>query len=169
MAKVFSLSFGSGDPRTLTGLSPTFLIFVDQNGATQAPPAITEALTSSGIYKFTYTPTLAVMFLIDGGSGAGTQGRYVSGGLDPVQTVEQALGINSSLIALNLGSTNSSFGSTVSDPVDVIGYLKRIQENLEGNSTYSKTSGVWNIFSRGSSVLLISKTLNDGTSSTTKT
>lgn len=176
MAKTFFFKFGSGDPRTYTGLSPTFLIFVDQNGATQAPPSISETLASSGFYKFTYTPTLGIAFLIDGATTAvDSVSRYVSGSLDPVLTVDQAvtaLGVTLSSIGssiASIGTPADSFGSTSSDPTTVFGYLKRLQELGEGNSTYTKDSGLWNIYSRGSSTLLRLKTLADNATQTTKT
>lgn len=68
-----------------------------------------------------------------------------------------------------IGSTASSFGTNSADPVDVFGYLKRIQENLEGNSSFTKVSGAWSILSRGSSQLLAAKTITNGASLVTKT
>ena len=66
-----------------------------------------------------------------------------------------------------LGSTMSSFGSTSVDPGTLFGYVKRLQELLEGSQDFNKQTGIWNIYSRGSSVLLREKTLtNDSTEAT---
>lgn len=234
--KSYLFKFGTGDPRTWTGLSPTFLLFFDINGATQAPPSIAEAFTLSGYYKFTYNATLPIGFLIDGAtSSLDPIARYISSCLDPIQAVDQNIssitsgqsaivanqslmiagqsnliagqsvlvagfsilvagqsvliagestiisgissiisGIsvipvtsgNSALLAI-LGSTASSYGSTV-DPVDIMGYLKRLQEFNEGDSTYLKSSNQWLIYTRGSSALLALKTLVDSQTQTTK-
>lgn len=78
--------------------------------------------------------------------------------------------IGNTVMALNgmLGTTASSFGSTVADPETIFGSVKRLQEILEGNATFNKSNGTWDIYSRGSSTLLRSKTLTDGQTSTTK-
>ena len=170
MAKSFFFKFGTGDPRTYTGLSPTFILFFDQNGTTLAPPAISEGLTLSGYYKFSYTPTLAIAFLIDGIS-LDPVGRYISGNLDPIQLVDQnmpsAAGISQLIGAI--GSTADSYGSTSADPTSLFGSVKRLQEFNEGNSNYAKASGLWSIYTRGSTALLIQKTLSDTSTTTTKT
>jgi len=88
------------------------------------------------------------------------------------------VGIGNSLIAIGstlgvgfagVGSTASSFGTSSADPVDLFGYLKRIQENLEGNSTFVKVSGAWSIYNRGSSTLLVAKTVANSSSQVVKT
>jgi hypothetical protein len=80
-------------------------------------------------------------------------------------------GVGASITQLSayIGTTASSFGSTASDPSTVFGYLRRVQENLEGNSTFTKATGVFDIYSRGSSTLLIEKTITQSTVSVTKT
>lgn len=80
-------------------------------------------------------------------------------------------GIGSTItqFATYLGTTSSTFGTTATDPATMFGYLKRIQENLEGNSTFTKATGVFDIYSRGSSTLLIEKTIAQSTVSVTKT
>ena len=60
-----------------------------------------------------------------------------------------------------IGTTASSYGSTSIDPSTVFGYLKRLQEWNEGNSTFDKSTSLWDVFSRGSSTLLAEKTLVD--------
>jgi hypothetical protein len=67
-----------------------------------------------------------------------------------------------------IGTTASSFGSTSVDPSDLFGYLKRIQENLEGDQRFIKSSGVLDIYNRGSSTLLREKTITNSSSSVIK-
>lgn len=207
--KTYGLQFGGGDPRTYTGLSPTFLYFVNMTtGATVAPPSITELFANTGVYKFQWGTTTPIAFLADAATTSpGTSGRYVVGQLDPndrsdeygttlvaIGTTNFALGttsvalgttnvaIGTTLVALStsilagqsfyvgaIGTTASSFGNSSTDPVDLFGYLKRIQENLEGNNTYSKVTGAFTILSRGSSYTLASKTVANSVSLVTKT
>ena len=86
-------------------------------------------------------------------------------------------GIGSSLFALGtsavalgnfIGSTSSSFGSTSIDPTTVFGLLIRGQELAEGNQTYTKSTGVLDLFTRGAT-LLREKTISDTATTTTKT
>lgn len=78
--------------------------------------------------------------------------------------------IGNTILALNttIGTTASSFGDTNIDPETIFGMTKRLQEILEGDAGFNKTTGVWNIYSRGSSTLLRSKQLSDGQTSATK-
>lgn len=64
-------------------------------------------------------------------------------------------------IDTKIGSTASSFGSTVTDPGTLFGHLKRNQEFNEGNAAFNKSTGVWDVYSRGSSTLLAEKTLTN--------
>ena len=159
MAKRYSLAFGTGDPRLNTGLSPTLILFFNADtGATLPAPGITEILAGSGFYQFSYGPTFSINFLADGGAALSSSDRYVKGVLDPIQAVDE-----------KVGTLGDSFGSTSVDPQTVIGYLKRAQEYLEGNSNFDKSTGVWDVYSRGSSTLLVEKTLTNTTTAATKT
>lgn len=157
MAKDYWLTFGS-DPRVNTGLSPTLIIFASTTGATLAAPSISEPLTGSGYYKFSYGPTNAIIFEADGGAGLSTSDRYVQGVLDPISSVDE-----------KVGTTGDSFGSTVTDPTTLMGYSKRFQEFMEGNATFTKSTGLWYVYSRGSSTLLALKTLTNTTTTAGKT
>jgi hypothetical protein len=188
------ISFGAS---AVSGLNPTFIQFRSTAGSTLAPPSITEP-GSFGMYLFNYDPITQVAFICDGATtGLAFQDRYVKGVLDPFQqfgvtlvaigNTSIALGISgvaqgstlfgfgSSLYALGLssralvGDTSSSFGTELSDPSTVFGFLKRAQETREGNETYTKATGDLDIYSRGSSQLLASKTVADSSTSTTKT
>lgn len=66
-----------------------------------------------------------------------------------------------------LGDNSSSFGSTSASPNTVFGFLMRARELHEGDRAYTKSSGVLDYYSRGSSTLLIEKTITDNTSGTT--
>lgn len=154
MAKDYYLQFGSGDPADNTGLTPTMLIFSAGGLTALAGPAITEAPVGSGIYKFSYDPTTSVLFKCDGGAALSESDRYIVNALDPIQAVDE-----------KIGSASDSFGTTATDPSSLYGYLKRNQEFQEGNASFTKASGVWSIYSRGSSTLLREKNLaNDSTS-----
>lgn len=158
--KNYWVKFGSQDPRTYTGLTPSFILFFTQAGATTAPPAITEILAGSGIYGFQYTPaqSTGIAFLIDGGSTVTSNSdRYVTGVVDPIQAVDDKIGF-----------VADSFGSTLTDPTSLMGYVRRLQELFEGNAGFNKTTGVWDIYSRGSSVLLREKTLTNAATTVTK-
>lgn len=158
MSKIYGLKFGSGDSASYTGLTPTFTIFSVSGTSAISAPGITETPASSGLYQFTYGPTQTIIFKVDGGSNLASSDRYLYGILDPIQAVDQSTGLST-----------DSFGSTSVDPTTIFGYIKRLLEFLEGNATYTKSSGAWNVYSRGSSTLLRVKTLADSTTSSTKT
>ncbi len=156
--KSYYLKFGSGDPSAYTGLSPTLIIFnVGGMSAVQAP-GITEAPTGSGLYRFDYGPTVSILFKADGGGFLASGDRYIVGTLDPIQVVDE-----------RVGTISDGIGSTLTDPGTLFGYMKRSQEFSEGDSTFNKATGVWSIYSRGSSTLLTEKTLTNTTSSAGKT
>ncbi len=157
--KTYWLTFGNTDPRTYAGLAPTFIQFFDKLGHTLAPPGITTVFAGSGAYQFNYSVgySTSIYFLVDGAtSGMGADIRYIRGVLDPISTTD-----------LLIGYTGSDFGSTSSDPGDVFGYVKRLQEFNEGVQTFSKSSGTWDVFSRGASSLLVQKVLTNSVSGVT--
>lgn len=198
-AKVYFLKFGSGDPRPNTGLAPTFLQFFDSTGATFASPSITEikygGATASGVYGFSYLIGIStinpIYFLAYAATTlAFANDAYVTGVLDPVLAVDQALGIStqnlgSTVLAIGntilslgsfnasfIGSTASSYGDTAVDPSTVFGYLKRLQEILEGNQIFTPQTGQWLIYNRtslGTTTLLRTKTVINQSSQVTKT
>lgn len=156
---IYYVRFGSGDPRPYTGLSPTFLIF-NYYGSAVTPPGITSVIGATGFYAFDYSATVSIAFLIDGATtGLSSNERYITGTVDPQESVTVD----------GIGSTASSFGTTNTDPSTVFGYLKRIQENLEGNMSFTKASGALSILSRGSSTLLATKTVTNSVSMVIKT
>jgi hypothetical protein len=183
--KTYWLKFGSVSASSYTGLFPTMTIFNSLGITALAAPGITEIPAASGLYRFQYDPTTSIAFQCDGGATLTNSIRYIVGSIDPNDKVDEditslgssvsaigqtLLGLGSTVISFNefLGTTASSFGSTAIDPVTVFGAVKRLQEILEGNATFSKTTGTWNIYSRGASTLLRVKTLTDGQTSTSK-
>lgn len=80
-----------------------------------------------------------------------------------------AIGTSLSVIIAGIGSTASTYGGPAADPVDLFGYMKRIQENLEGNNTYIKSTGALSIYSRASATLLITKTITNSVTTVIKT
>ncbi len=156
--KIFELQFGTGDPRPFTGLTPTFILFYSNvDGTVLTAPGITELVAGTGQYKFQYGPTISISFLADGGSGLASSDRYINGVLDPVLAIDQVI-----------GQPYDSFGSTGIDPSTVIGYSKRNLEYNEGNAVFNKSTGVWDVYSRGSSTMLFEKQLANNTSQATK-
>lgn len=117
--KTYWLRFGTQDPRTYTGLFPTFVYFVNQLGATLSPPGITEIFAGTGLYKFNYNlgDSSSIVFLADGAtSGVPDADRYVAGSLDSdMQDDAYLLGLGSTLLSINsaVGSTLAGLGSTV--------------------------------------------------------
>lgn len=187
MAKVYWLKFGQGSPADTSGLSPTFTVFRSHTGGVVSPPGITQVIASYGLYQFEYTPSFPIVFVADGATtGLTNANRYLTGSLDPLDLVNERLaevgstliGIGSTLSGIGntvssfdtsvLGTTASSFGSTSVDPGSVMGYLKRLQENLEGDSNFNKTTGVWQIMTRGGT-LLQEKTVTNAANAVTKT
>lgn len=198
MAKQYVVQFGSGNPTLITGFSPTFTVFkVLPGGGSTTPPGITEIPTSTGLYYFTYSPISPIAFVIDGGSSLVASSRYVIGNLDPIQAIDETMGstitaIGNTLLSIGgsfigasvvaaIGSLADSFGTTLTDPTSVFGFLKRIQENLEGNSVFTKSSGVWQTWCRGNthvlgastypgaSIQIANKTISDSGSIITRT
>lgn len=161
--KNYWLLFGSGDPAVNSGLTPTFTLFFDYLGNTLTPPGITEPLAGSGYYLFQYAATLSIAFLADGGAQLGSDARYVRGNLDPIQSVDQ-----------KVGAITDSFGDNLTDPTTIFGFVKRIDEFLEGDQQYLKASGIWNIYSRAgasgplSGTLLREKTLSNDSTEVTR-
>jgi hypothetical protein len=158
MAKQFYLYFGNGNPGSYTGLSPSFIIF-NSAGVSLTPPGITEFASSgaTGIYGFQYGSTVGAAFVIDGGATLTTASiRYIVGSIDPVMSIDQSIGYST-----------DSFGSTTSDPSTIFGQVKRAQEFNEGNKVFTKSTGFWDIYSRGSSTLLREKVLSNTTTSAT--
>jgi hypothetical protein len=171
-AKVYVFTFGSGDPRTYTGQSPTFILFFDNTGTNQTAPSISELKSGSGYYGFSYTisATQTIQFLVSGNT-VGLLGsyNYIPGVIDPVMALDQQPIFGSSG---GLGSLSDSFGSTSVDPTSVFGYLKRLQELWEGDSVFTASSGLWQMFNRaslGTTTLLRTKTLVNSGTSVTKT
>ena len=159
--KTYWLRFGSGDPRTYTGLAPTMIVFKKFDGTAATAPGITEPVVGSGLYNFSFDPTFSHVFICDGATtGLPSIYRYVTGNLDPADKVDELLA--------GIGSTASSYGTSANDPVDLFGYMKRVMEVLEGDAGFSKTTGAWSMYSRGSSTLLRSKTLSNAVSGVTK-
>lgn len=151
--KSYYLQFGSGDPANFTGLSPTFVIFSAGGLTAAVAPGVTETPVGSGLYRFDYAPTMSIIFKADGGAGLSSGTRYIVGTLDPIQAVDE-----------KVGTIDDSFGSTALDPSTLLGYAKRSLEFWEGNAIFTKATGIWDIYSRGSSTLLREKALTNNTS-----
>ena len=184
----YLLQFGTGNPSSFSGLAPTFITFKTIPGGTNVtpPPGITEIPTATGLYYFTFGATTSVVFTVDGAtSGLSDPVRYISGEVSALDQLDVNLAAQgSTLVAIGntlaamgssfapflslIGTTTSSFGDSTTDPLTVFGYLRRLQEFNEGNANFTKSSGFWSIYSRGSSYLLAQKTIADTASNVTK-
>ena len=154
MSKQYYLKFGTGNPQAYAGLTPTFTLFAmggQTNGSFQTllAPGITEGVPGSGIYGFLFgPPTMSICFVAFGGANLSATDAYIFGGLDPVQAVDVTIG----------QPLTDSFGSTSADPTTIAGYCRRNLEFNEGDKTYIKSTGIWDIYARGST-----EGINDGT------
>lgn len=118
--KSYLLQFGTGDPRTFTGLSATFLIFKQMtDGTNVTAPSITEIGSGTGLYGFQWGTTVPISFLADAATTSpGSAGRYIAGQLDPADRADEygttLVAIGTSLVAGqgNFGSTLVAIGNT---------------------------------------------------------
>lgn len=165
--KSYLIRFGQTTPGNYNGLSPTFTAFANP-GASNVPPTapgISAVLGATGLYYFGYTATtFPIAFIIDGGATLSATDRYIVGILDPLQAVDE-----------KMGWLTDSFGTTVTDPTTVIGYLKRNLEVNEGTATYNSATGLWVVLSRNlplgvttAPTGLFSHALNNNSGSVTK-
>lgn len=67
-----------------------------------------------------------------------------------------------------VGTTLSSIGDTLSDPTDVYGLAKRVNNLLEGGEEFTFSTGKFDMYAVGSSTLLRSKTITDVVATTTR-
>lgn len=153
--KNYYTTFGSGLPSLNGGLAPTLITFNVDGVTAIVAPGITE--TVSGVYRFQYGTTQSIFWTMDGGATLSATDRYVSGAIDTLQVVDE-----------KVGTIDDSFGSTAVDPSTLFGHAKRNQEFNEGNATFDKATGIWDVSSRGSSVLLAEKTLTNSLSTADK-
>lgn len=192
--KSYTLAFGTG-ASLFSGLSPTMLMFYDlSSGVTVAPPSISESPTGQGVYSFQYGATHPIWFLADAATTSpGTSGRYIVGQIDPADrsdeygntivgigntTMQDVLNIGVTLLSIGeslsvtvsgIGSTASSIGGSGVYPIDMFGYLKRIDALLEGTQQFVKGSGVLTQYDLTGSTLLITRTITNSASLVTKT
>lgn len=158
MSVDYFLSFGAGDPSGNTGLAPTFTVFANPAGGATTPPAISE-VGSSGIYTFNYDPQGAIAFVVDGATtGLVASDRYIVGALD----VGDGLGPV-------VGSASDAIGDSSTDPTTLFAFTRRIKEWLEGQSTYTKATGVWAVKETTGATTLSSRTVTDNGSTVDKT
>jgi hypothetical protein len=159
MSVDYFLVFGSGSPASKSGLSPTFTVFSTPAGGSTTAPAISEVSTT-GIYTFNYAPQGPIAFVVDGATtGLATADRYIVGALD--------LGDESGTVAI--GTSADSIGDNLADPSTLFGFIRRIKELLEGDSTYTKSSGVYVMKDTSGATTIASKTITDSGLVVTKT
>lgn len=120
-------------------------------------------LTAIGYSMLVYGVSLTAQGVAQGVSMSAMGNTLVGIGISSL-----AAGQSSALFSF-IGSTASSFGTTGIDPGTVFGFLMRAQEIAEGNQVYTKATGAYDMYNRGSSTLLREKTISDTATSTTKT
>ncbi len=125
MARDYWFAFGTGNPATYSGLSPTFISFVNNAGTTFPGPTITER-AASGLYQISYGATQTMAFTLDGATtGLATSDRYISGVFDPYDqfgvTLNAAFALGTTSVAI--GTTLIGYGTTsVFGISTIIGY-----------------------------------------------
>jgi hypothetical protein len=165
MSRDYWFAFGGGTAAANSGLSPTFITFMNDLGTGLPAPAITE-IASKGLYLCQYGATQTIVFTLDGfTTGLVATDRFISGVFDPYDQ----FGVTLNAMGLAIGTTASSYGNTAIDPVDLFGLMKRNLEFNEGNKTYTKATGLLDYFIRGGAVLLREKTVSDSSTTTTTT
>lgn len=139
MARDYLCTFGSGNPSSRASLAPTFISFVNSSGQTALPPSITETYAGTGFYKFTYSATNTIFFVMDGATtGLATTERYIVGVLDPQDTMGQTLtSMAATLLANGVLVTNN--GTTL---VAVGALVNGIGSSLGANSTLIANQGL---------------------------
>lgn len=150
--KFYQLNFGGDvDPTTVAGLTPTFTQFWNVGaGTTAAPPGITQLYAGAYFFQYDCPVGTQISFLVDGGSAL-SSGRFIRSDLTAIQGMDVVI-----------GSTASAFGTSSTDPGQLMGMVRRTQEFLEGLQNFNKTSGIYTAESRGGS-LLMTKTLTNTT------
>jgi hypothetical protein len=106
------LSFGSS---AVSGLAPTFVVFVTTTGANATPPSITEP-GSKGLYKFDYDASLTQIAFVCWGATTSLSfsDQYVQGVLDPYDTFGVTLNAAyaAGVTSVALGTTSVALGTT---------------------------------------------------------
>lgn len=154
----YYLVFGSGDPSNNTGLSPSFTVFQNSAGGATTAPSISE-IGSSGIYTFSYDPQGSINFVADGATtGLTDSNRYVIGSLD----------VGDGLQNLDVGTASDTIGDDSTEPTSLFGFIRRIQNFLEGQSVYTKATGAFVVKDKSGATTLTDQTITDNDTTVTK-
>lgn len=188
--KTYTVKFTSGNPTTTTGLAPTLSLFARADtGATLAAPSFTEAVSGWGIYQFQWGTTTPIIFLADGMTTSLGSNRWITGQLDPADRADEygntMIAIGTTLVAIGtsltaqgnsiiaaagptlvglVGNLSSAIGDANTDPSTLFGYLKRALEVMEGQQTFTKLAGSWNILDRTGATTLRTRTISNSAS-----
>jgi hypothetical protein len=152
-AKTYLVRFGTDNPATYSGLSPTFTKFFNSAGSATTPPSISE-IASSGMYSFAYDPGGFIGFILDGTASLGSNIRYVAGALDPNDKISE---IGGSLSAM--GASIIAQGNTIG----VIGFsmnVMGISLTAQGNTIAALGTFGTSLNAIGVSILAIGASLN---------
>lgn len=154
----YYLRFGSDQPSTHSGLSPTFISFRNASGGATTAPSISEVSTT-GIYTFSYEAQGSINFVVDGATtGLSSSNRYIAGSVDLTDRLNDFIGL-----------TTDAIGDSSTSPTTLYGYLKRIRNWLEGQSTYTRATGGLVTKDITGATTLSSRTITDNTTTVDRT
>lgn len=161
----YYLVFGSGNPSDNSGLAPTFTSFLNSAGSATTAPAISE-INSTGIYTFSYEAQGSINFIVDGATtGLADTDRYITGSVDiDDRNSDFILGLSASI-----GTPSDAIGDTSTAPTTVFGFLSRVRNWLEGESTYTVASGVLATKDTSGNTTLSSRTITNNGSTIDRT
>lgn len=150
MSVTYYLVFGKGDPSDNTGLAPTFTVFQNAAGGATTAPSITE-ISTTGIYTFDYAPLGSINFVASGvTTGLIASDRFIVGSLDIGDEY-----------ANNIGLITDPIGDSATDPTTLFGFMRRVKSWLEGQSTFTKSSGTWVCKEETGATTLSSRVITD--------
>jgi hypothetical protein len=154
----FTPAISGGDTAfSYTGLSPIITRLQGVDGVAVSVPTVVASGATLGFYGFTALITSQLQGEIDFGTGISSSRRYIQFALDPIMKVDA-----------EIGNTTDTYGTSSVDPDTLHGKANRTQEFLEGNAIFNKSSLSWSVYSRGSTTLLMTRTLTNTSSQATK-
>jgi hypothetical protein len=114
MSRDYWFAFGGGTTTINSGLNPTFITFMSDQGSGFAAPGITE-IAGKGLYLCQYGATVTIVFTLDGATtGLVATDRFINGVFDPYDmfgaTLNSVYAFGNSNIAL--GNSNIALGNT---------------------------------------------------------
>ena len=85
-----------------------------------------------------------------------------------LQSSVSVIGLGVTTIQNNIGTTSDAIGDDSTDPTTLFGFLLRSENLAEGQSTYTKATGVWLLKDKTGATTLASRTITDASGAITK-